>query len=240
MLCTNGSLWPKFKRLKPDWEPGGSVIASSLTDCVSIAAAQGSAACPCSYTIALPLAASRRELLMSSEHLSPLQSNHGINPCPSHVYEYLSVGGWGISAFCQLTVHFVPAPALDAPPCCCFGVFTYLCYLHILQDQLLCNVLRLFFFSSFPLHSWTAVIFLQRGVAGVLACKNAHPLSKRRLQLTIVGFHHRHECAASLLMACQRIFFTPVIVLSALPLPVALTAFCTLKLIILLAVFCTC
>lgn len=39
---------------------------------------------------------------------------------------------------------------------------------------------------------------------------NAHPLSRRRLQLTIVGFHHRHECTASLVMACQRIFFTPL------------------------------
>lgn len=39
---------------------------------------------------------------------------------------------------------------------------------------------------------------------------SSHPLSRRRLQLTIVGFHHRHECAASLVMACQRIFFTPL------------------------------
>lgn len=30
------------------------------------------------------------------------------------------------------------------------------------------------------------------------------------MQLTIVGFHHRHECAASVGMACQRIFFTPL------------------------------
>ncbi len=30
------------------------------------------------------------------------------------------------------------------------------------------------------------------------------------MHLTIVGFHHRHECAASPVMACQRIFFTPL------------------------------
>lgn len=41
-----------------------------------------------------------------------------------------------------------------------------------------------------------------------LACQgvNTHPLSRRRLQLTIVGFRHAHECTALLVMACQSIF----------------------------------
>lgn len=87
--------------------------------------------------------------------------------------------------------------------CCCSGMFTYPSYLCILQEQRLCCVL------CFP-WSWTAVVFYpsERQLACYLV--KARPLSRRRLQLTIVGFHHRHECAASLVMASQRICFTPL------------------------------
>lgn len=50
---------------------------------------------------------------------------------------------------------------------------------------------------------------------------NAHLQSSRRLQLTIVEFHHRLESNASLLIACRMICFSP----HHLP-PVPFLAFC--------------
>lgn len=104
--------------------------------------------------------------------------------------------------FLQLTEHFFSYTSSLYTPCYCFGMFTYPSYLHILQDQLLCRVL------SCP-WSWTAVILLTGGMVGTLTM-NAHPPSKRRLQLTIVGFHHHLQCSALVLMACQWIFLSPL------------------------------
>lgn len=96
-------------------------------------------------------------------------------------------------------------------PCCRSAVFTYLSYLCILQDLRLCRVLSF----SLKLNS-SFYSFTEEWLACLLV--NAHPLSRRRLQLTIVGFHHHRECTALLVMACQRIFFTPLsLCLSFLP-----------------------
>lgn len=83
-------------------------------------------------------------------------------------------------------------------------MFTYLSYLCIFQDRLSLSCFEL----SLKLNSSSFFPFTEERLARQFV--NVHPLPRRRLQLTIVGFHHRHECAASLVMACQRIFFTPL------------------------------
>lgn len=126
----------------------------------------------------------------------------------------LSLGGCDYNFFCQLTIGFVHAPALDvAPP-----VVALAC-LHISPISASSRTSFLFpsyFEFSLKLNSSSSFSFTEERLACSLV--NAHPLSRRRLQLTIVGFHHRHECAASLVMACQRIFFTPLsLCLSSMP-----------------------
>ena len=77
------------------------------------------------------------KFVMSPTHSCPLippwdQSVHW--PC---VWIFIRIGGWVISTFWQLTVTLCSHPSSwCCPLSCCCGVFTYLAYLCILQDQL--------------------------------------------------------------------------------------------------------
>ena len=113
--------------------------------------------------------------------------------------------------FASLTIRFVHTPSLDvALLLLLWHVYISLLSLHLAGPaSLLCFEFSLKLNSSYlpPQRSWLARLHV-----------NAHPLSRRRLQLTIVGFHHRHECTASPVMACQWIFFTPLsLCLSLMP-----------------------
>lgn len=146
--------------------------------------------------------------------------------------EFLSLGNViPTPLYCQLTILFVNAPALDvALLLLLWHVYISLLSLHLAgAASLLCFVFSLKLNSSFSFPS-------ERQLACYLV--KARPLSRRRLQLTIVGFHHRHECAASLVV---REFASPhypssspscplLALLPASSLPVAVTTFCTAKL----------
>lgn len=135
---------------------------------------------------------------MSVTHLNSPYPTTG-QSVPRPCMHILPAGGWAVQTLFLARLIFVEAAALDVPPCVCCGMFTYLPYLVHLAGpaSLSCFEFSLKLNSSYfpPTEERLAS---QRA--------NAHLLSRRRLQLTIVGFHHAHECTASMVMACQSIF----------------------------------